>query len=126
MTLLIDALPKWVLLKHFRSPSYPSMWGQDMRLMRPPPIPPTSGLVVWAQRAHRLSGAPDLLVVNLFELARKVLTVGAASVELECLAGLGAIAHALVELLKDGLVRRLEDGCPVEGTAPRGRRTRIV
>jgi hypothetical protein len=50
---------------------------------------------------------PNLLTVNLFELARKVLTV--TTVELERSARLNSVAHALLELLKDRPVRSLED-----------------
>ena len=70
--------------------------------------------------------APDLLVVDLLELLREVLAVGAARVELERLARLRAVLHALVELLEHGAVSRLEDRGPVERTATRGRGARVV
>ena len=68
----------------------------------------------------------DLLVVNLLELVRKVLTVRAAPVEPECLACLGVITYALLELLEDRPVRRPGDGCPVKGAVASGRRARVV
>jgi hypothetical protein len=83
--------------------------------------PDRSGFVVRAQRADRLACTPDLLLVDLLELTREVLAVRAASIELECLARLGAVAHALVELLKDRPVRRLEDGRPIERATAGGR-----
>jgi len=58
---------------------------------------------------------PDLLVVNLFKLAGKVLTVRVMTIKLERLASLSSVTYALVELLKDWSVRHLEDRCPNRG-----------
>jgi hypothetical protein len=68
--------------------------------------------VVRAQRAHRLSRAPDLLIINLLEFTRKILAVRTAPLELKRIARLGTVAHTLVELLKDQAVGRLEYGGP--------------
>jgi hypothetical protein len=65
-------------------------------------------------------------VVNLFELARKVLKVGATTVELERLARLSTVTYALGEPLNDWSVRSLGDRRPVQGSATRGRGARIV
>lgn len=66
------------------------------------------------------TGTPDLLVVDLSQLLREVLAVCRAAVPLEGLAGLGTVTDALVELLEDGDVGLLEDGCPVESTTAGG------
>lgn len=71
-------------------------------------------LGVGAERAHNLACAPDLLVVDLLELPGEVLAVRSAAVPLEGLAGLGAVLHALVELLEDRDVGLLEYRGPVE------------
>ena len=80
-----------------------------------------SRFVVRTQRADRFACTPDLLLVDLLELTRKVLAVRAASIELEGFARLGAVAHALVELLKDRPVRGLKDGRPIERATAGGR-----
>ena len=64
--------------------------------------------------------APDLLVVDLLELLREVLAVGAARVELERLARLRAVLHALVELLEYRQIGLLKDGRPVKSAAACG------
>jgi hypothetical protein len=69
---------------------------------------------------------PNLLVVNLLELARKVLTVSATTVESERLTCLRIVVRVLVELLKDRPVRSLENGRPVQGAAAHGRGVRVV
>ena len=67
------------------------------------------------------TGTPDLLLVDLLELLREVLTVCGAAVELETATGLRAVLHALVQALKDRQVGLLEHLCPVERTTTRGR-----
>lgn len=56
-----------------------------------------------------LPRVPDLLVVNLFKLAGKVLSIRVMTIKLERLASLSSVAYALAELLKDRSVRHLED-----------------
>lgn len=67
-----------------------------------------------------LTSPPDLLVVDLLQLLREVLTVSFSAVELERLAGLRAVAYRLVEGLEDGQVGLLEDGSPVESASASG------
>lgn len=73
-----------------------------------------------AESADGLSGAPDLLSINLVELLLEVLAVGLASVELERAAGLGSILDRGVKSLEHGAVGSLELGGPVEGTTAGG------
>src|SRR6266404_6992136 len=83
--------------------------------------PSCSGFVVRTQRTDSFACTPNLLLVNLLELTREVLAVRATSIEVERLASLGSVAHALVELLKDRSVCRLEDGSPVKCATTGGR-----
>jgi hypothetical protein len=65
-------------------------------------------------------------VVNVFELAHKVLMVSATTVELERLAHLSTVAYALGEPLNDRSVRSLGDRRTVQGAATRGRGAHVV
>jgi hypothetical protein len=87
-------------------------------LARPPPPPGNLfRLRIRSQRPDGLSCPPDLLVVNLFQLALKIFAVGLAAVKLKRLPGLGTILHRLVQRLEYRPVRLLKYWSPVECTA---------
>src|ERR1700730_16312656 len=56
----------------------------------------------------------------LLEFARKALAVHAVPIELKCIARLGAIAHALIELLKDWFAASKMGGGHREGICGSG------
>jgi hypothetical protein len=71
----------------------------------PPAVRKFLRFVIWTQRTHHLSCVPDLRVIKLFQFTCELLWgmccsfgVCAVSVELERLAHLGIITHALVEI----------------------------
>lgn len=72
------------------------------------------------------TSAPDLLVVDLFQLLGKILTVRGASVEFKGFSCLRAVPHAFVQLLKDGEVGLLEDLGPVKSSTTGSGGARVV
>lgn len=74
-------------------------------------------LDVWPEGANGLSSPPDFLVVDFGKFLGEIFTVGLPAIELEGLAGLRSILHALVELLEDRGVSLLENGSPIKSTA---------
>lgn len=69
---------------------------------------------------NRQTCAPNLLLVDLLELLREVLTVRAPSIKIKRFAGLGSVTDALVERTEDREVGLLEFGSPVEGATAGG------
>jgi hypothetical protein len=83
-------------------------------------------LVLRAERADGLAGAPDLHVADLLCLLLEGLAVVGTAGVVEGALGLGTIAGRLVELLKEGLEVGLEALGPVKGTAAGGGRAGLV
>ena len=77
-------------------------------------------LVLGAEGADGLAGAPDLHVADLLCLLLEGLAVVGAAGVVEGALGLGTVAGRLVELLEEGLEVGLEALGPVEGTAAGG------
>jgi hypothetical protein len=77
-------------------------------------------LVLGAEGADGLAGAPDLHVADLLGLLLEGLAVVGAAGVVEGTLGLGTVAGGLVELLEEGLEVGLEALGPVEGTAAGG------
>lgn len=83
-------------------------------------------VVLGAERADGLTGAPDLELVNLLELSGVLLAVVLLEVVLEGALGLCAVGDGGVEVVEDGLEGVLEALLPVEGAAAGGGRAGVV
>ena len=77
-------------------------------------------LVLGAERADSLTGAPDLKLVNLLELSSVLLAVVLLEVVLERALGLCAVGDGCVQVVEDGLEGVLEALLPVKGTTAGG------
>jgi len=77
-------------------------------------------LVLGAERADSLAGAPDLEVADLLHLLLVLHTVVLLGVVVEGALGLSAVTDAVVELVEQGLQVVLEAAGPVDGTAAGG------
>lgn len=73
-------------------------------------------LVLGAQRADGLTGAPDLEVTDLLHLLLVLLTVILLGVVVEGALGLGTVTDGVIQLVEEGLQVVLEAGRPVNGT----------
>ena len=78
------------------------------------------GFRIWSQRPDGLARPPNLLVVDLLQLALKVFAVGLAAIEFERLPGFSAVLYRLVQRLEHWPVRLLKDWSPVECAAASG------